>query len=176
MLKAIGFSLAIAAVAGSASAGEWEIIGRSDNRALGVDRTSIRASGSFRTFWQVIVQRTPDMTDGKTYDYTVYRVRVDCEDWTRAGLSGVHYRIGKTTPVSLFELSGISKAIVPDSLGEAADKYVCGDPLESLSAWSPTAEEFAIKRRTSPGELDAAWREQRPVKPELIFPPPATPR
>jgi hypothetical protein len=168
MLKAIGLSLAIAAIAGSASAGEWEIISRSDNLALGVDRTSIRASGSLRTYWKVSVLRTPGMIDGKTYDYRVARVRVNCEAWTIAALSSVSYQIGISAPVDSGELTGTSSAIVPDTVGEAEAEYVCGDPQESTTAWAATAEEFAIDRRTSPGEFDAAWREQRPVDTSAI--------
>jgi hypothetical protein len=174
MLKAIGLSLAIAAIAGSASAGEWAIISRSDDLVFGVDRTSIRASGSLRTYWKVVVLRTPRMFEGKTYDYVLYRNRVDCEDWTAAGLYGVYYRIGNSAPVSSFELLGTSSAIVPDTLGDDEARFVCRDPRESLSAWAATADEFAIDRRTSPAEEDAAWREQRPAK--LTWPSPAKPR
>ena len=165
MLKILGVFIPLIAAATPALSGEWEIVARSDNLALGVDRLSIRSSGSNRTYWRVIVYRV--MQDG--IDYRLTRNRVNCDNWTISGISTVSYSINNSTPIDSSELSGRSAVIVPDSLGEAEADYVCQDQFESTTSWAVSAEEFAIDRRTSPGEFDAAWREQRPPDLSIVF-------
>ena len=109
----------------TAQASDWQRVGATAEGTDYLDVSSVVSNGTIRTTWEKYLNRKAD-EEGVVY--SVDHWRYDCSNRTSTLLSYAYYRADGTTVRSnqIPSYSQEAGDIVPDSIGEAVFKVVCG--------------------------------------------------
>lgn len=129
MKKALVIAMAIGVLAGCSGGGgdapahQWEKVGETNKTEFYIDKTSITGK-QVKTFWQKDVPLGEYETHRKKGEYEISLLSIDCKNSTLATVARYKYKNGEHA------LGGEIKNpephfIVPETLGEAFQRYVC---------------------------------------------------